>query len=688
MSNNYISLIDVKDNLYNIKDTSLHDILGTANGIATLDGTGKVPEGQLPIATTEKNGLMTKEDKNLLYDIPNQIIVDNLIDSSYKQGWVRSRSGVYNSGTASFTRNEDDGASYLYKEYYLEENQTYTVSMDVNTEEIYGCQIRAAYYINGTYNNNFDLGNVSTTRCTLTFTVPPNAAHVRLLFMMNNSSAIGASVTFSNMMLEIGSIEHKYQPYNLSRQKLREDIDNAGSGTDGSNVSVTQSLTSGTKVGTITVDGNATDLYAPTDTDTKVKQINSDLNNDYRVLLSNSANNIDETNQVRKSSSFTANPNTGAFYSIGYDRNDITGKTIDLDTLTLSAGSPECMKYVEKTDGGSANITNIPVTGKAFLLDVDLVRWASTTDFITRQIFTSVGDANVEYIRWCNKGTWTTWTKRLFTDNNTTYTNATLGQGYGTCETTEATTEKVATLSNYKLEIGGIVSIKFTYSVPGGSTLNINSKGAKAMFYHGSAIQTGLIKAGDIATFIYDGTQYHLLSTDTNGTGLKLYTSPGNNEDGAMTQKVTTEAIYGRLSSQDIVDSCESDSNKVPLSANQGRVLNNKIDGLRAHAYSLVILKEVPDYHNITFETYDKRVITNYDIISIMTIDSNDCVCDSILIPIAFFKKGYSHLLRGNTAGDLKVYVKYTDTTHITAWTSGTPVILDVGGYTLDNVSF
>lgn len=36
--------------------------------------------------------------------------------------------------------------------------------------------------------------------------------------------------------------------------------------------SVTQSLSSGTKVGTITIDGTATDLYAPTDTDTKVTQ--------------------------------------------------------------------------------------------------------------------------------------------------------------------------------------------------------------------------------------------------------------------------------------------------------------------------------------------------------------------------------------------------------------------------------
>ena len=40
----------------------------------------------------------------------------------------------------------------------------------------------------------------------------------------------------------------------------------------GSVVSVSRSLTSGTKIGTITIDGTGTDLYAPTDTDTKVTQ--------------------------------------------------------------------------------------------------------------------------------------------------------------------------------------------------------------------------------------------------------------------------------------------------------------------------------------------------------------------------------------------------------------------------------
>jgi hypothetical protein len=68
-------------------------------------------------------------------------------------------------------------------------------------------------------------------------------------------------------------------------------------------------------------------------------------------------------------------------------------------------------------------------------------------------------------------------------------------------------------LGYYSLATGGIVSVKFTNAVPANATLNINSKGAKAIYYRGSAITANIIKAGDIATFIYS-SRYHLISID------------------------------------------------------------------------------------------------------------------------------------------------------------------------------
>ena len=92
--------------------------------------------------------------------------------------------------------------------------------------------------------------------------------------------------------------------------------------------------------------------------------------------------------------------------------------------------------------------------------------------------------------------------------------NAALGCGFATCTTAEATTAKVATLTNYIIATNGYVSVKFTYAVPASATLNINSQGAKSIYYRGAAIKANIIIAGDLATFIYNGSQYHLVGID------------------------------------------------------------------------------------------------------------------------------------------------------------------------------
>ena len=105
-------------------------------------------------------------------------------------------------------------------------------------------------------------------------------------------------------------------------------------------------------------------------------------------------------------------------------------------------------------------------------------------------------------------------------DANTTYTNVKLGHGYATCSTAAATAAKVGTLSSYTLVTGGIVAVKFTYAVPANATLNINSKGAKAIYHRGAKITAGVINAGDTATFMYNGSYYHLLSVDSEPTNI------------------------------------------------------------------------------------------------------------------------------------------------------------------------
>ena len=116
-----------------------------------------------------------------------------------------------------------------------------------------------------------------------------------------------------------------------------------------------------------------------------------------------------------------------------------------------------------------------------------------------------------QLIRYVFDGTYYVWMGR---SNENSYNPQTLGFGYGISETPAATAAKTATLAKYSLTKNGIVAVKFTNAVGTGATLNINSRGAKPIFYRGAAIVAGVIGAGDVATFIYDGTNYIYLGTD------------------------------------------------------------------------------------------------------------------------------------------------------------------------------
>lgn len=124
-------------------------------------------------------------------------------------------------------------------------------------------------------------------------------------------------------------------------------------------------------------------------------------------------------------------------------------------------------------------------------------------------------------------------------DANTTYTNAALGQGYGTCDTEESETAKEVTLASYKLTVNGIAMVQFTNAVPAGSTMSINALDAKPIYYRGEAITDGIIQAGDIAAFMYNGTNYILFAID------QAATSSGSSGGGLDFKPVSTEADQG-----------------------------------------------------------------------------------------------------------------------------------------------
>ena len=145
-------------------------------------------------------------------------------------------------------------------------------------------------------------------------------------------------------------------------------------------------------------------------------------------------------------------------------------------------------------------------------------------------------------------------------NDDTTYTNASLGQGYGTCSTAEATAAKAVTLSDYSLTTGGMVAVKFTYGLCASATMNVNSTGAKNIYIHGAAVTATTAKevlAGDIAYFMYDGTQYQFLGCDrvfkaaivsfadagTAGTDATVQYTKADGSTGTLMTAITTAEI-------------------------------------------------------------------------------------------------------------------------------------------------
>lgn len=103
---------------------------------------------------------------------------------------------------------------------------------------------------------------------------------------------------------------------------------------------------------------------------------------------------------------------------------------------------------------------------------------------------------------------------------------------YGACSTAAATVAKTVACSSYKLVTGATITVKFTTTNTAASpTLNVNSTGAKAIYYRGAAISAGYLAANRTYMFRYNGTQYELVgdintnTTYTAGSGLTLSNS-------------------------------------------------------------------------------------------------------------------------------------------------------------------
>ena len=218
-------------------------------------------------------------------------------------------------------------------------------------------------------------------------------------------------------------------------------------------------------------------------------------------------------------------PAPAAGYQSRFLRADATWQTISLSTFGVTATAAE----LNKLDGVTATATELNyVDGVTSNIQTQLNSKLSTTG-------TAAASTKLATARNING---------LSFDGTANRVN------YGTCSTAAGTATKVVACTGFALVTGAEITVKFTVTnTASNPTLNVNSTGAKTIYYNGSAISAGYLKANKTYSFRYNGTQYDLVGDiDTNTTyslssfGVTATAAELNKLDGLATTK--TELGY------------------------------------------------------------------------------------------------------------------------------------------------
>ena len=145
--------------------------------------------------------------------------------------------------------------------------------------------------------------------------------------------------------------------------------------------------------------------------------------------------------------------------------------------------------------------------------------------------------------------------------------------GYYVCETNADTAAKTVVATNYVLGTGGSIKVKMTNdNTVNNATLNINSTGAKPLFYEGvRASSTNTWTANDVLEIYYDGTNYQAKNVSPAfKTGEKVNSVGVDNEPTAGSSNI--------LESGTVADLMNFKSETLSVSEiNPGWVSNGKI---------------------------------------------------------------------------------------------------------------
>ena len=225
---------------------------------------------------------------------------------------------------------------------------------------------------------------------------------------------------------------------------------------------------------------------------------------------------------------------------------NLSNKNVSLNTYNLSTGTPKIKYYCCPVDGAGDGITGRPNDTKknAFFLICESVRFASATDYITKQTYIH-GVSKTTWERYCTNGTWSAWGEIYTSQNKPTASEigaASSSHTHNYAGSSSAGGAANSVKSALTIQFNG--TTKATFNGSAAATVNITPSAIGAAAASHTHNYAGSSSAGGAANSVKTSLTVRLNGGNTEGTNKFTF-----NGSAAKTINITPGSIGAATSS-------------------------------------------------------------------------------------------------------------------------------------------
>ena len=219
---------------------------------------------------------------------------------------------------------------------------------------------------------------------------------------------------------------------------------------------------------------------------------------------------------------------------------DLSNKNVSLNTYNLSSGTPKVKYYYCPTNGAGDGITGRPddTMKNAFFLICESVRFASATDYITKQTYI-YGVSKTTWERYCTNGTWSAWGEIYTSQNKPTASEigaASSSHTHNYAGSSSAGGAANSVKSALTIQFNG--TTKATFNGSAAATVNITPSAIGAAAASHTHNYAGSSSAGGAANSVKTSLTVRLNGGNTEGTNKFTF-----NGSAAKTINITPSSI-------------------------------------------------------------------------------------------------------------------------------------------------